>query len=100
MGERFDDATAKSGDPFVREVSIHPDCEGGPHWLVEWERQRRRLLRDDVRWPMAERPARDYFHGQGRPATPAGPSRARPHCFPDPHKGSIFASDTEQTMEP
>ena len=27
-GERFDDRTAVSDDPFVREVSVHPDCEG------------------------------------------------------------------------
>jgi hypothetical protein len=35
-GERFDDPTANSNDQWEREVSVHPDCEGGPHWLVEW----------------------------------------------------------------
>jgi hypothetical protein len=49
-GERFDDATAKSDDPFVREVSVHPDCEGGHHWLVEWGDSDGGCLRDDVRW--------------------------------------------------
>jgi hypothetical protein len=28
-GERFDDPTVS--DPFQREVSVHPDCEGGSH---------------------------------------------------------------------
>jgi hypothetical protein len=36
MGERFDDATVHRSDLWEREVSVHPDCEGGPHWLVEW----------------------------------------------------------------
>jgi hypothetical protein len=22
-------------DPGIREVSVHPDCEGGSHWIVE-----------------------------------------------------------------
>src|SRR5262249_3078745 len=35
-GDRFNDPTAKSDDPTVYEVSVHPDCEGGPHWIVEW----------------------------------------------------------------
>jgi hypothetical protein len=23
-------------DTFQREVSVHPDCEGGSHWFVDW----------------------------------------------------------------
>jgi hypothetical protein len=34
-GERFDDATANSNDQWEREVSVHPDCEGGSHWFVD-----------------------------------------------------------------
>jgi hypothetical protein len=36
MGERFEDASAASNDQWAREVSVHPDCEGGSHWFVEW----------------------------------------------------------------
>jgi hypothetical protein len=34
-GERFDDP--RVSDPFQREVSVDPDCEGGSHWLVEYD---------------------------------------------------------------
>jgi hypothetical protein len=60
-GERFDDATAKSDDPFVREVSVHPDWEGGPHWLVEWGDSDGGCYVTTFDGPMAEQRARDYF---------------------------------------
>jgi hypothetical protein len=60
-GERFDDATAKSDDPFVREVSVHPDCEGGSHWLVEWGDSDGGCYVTTFDGPMAEQRARDYF---------------------------------------
>jgi hypothetical protein len=47
---------ANLADPFhaARIVCgfVHPDCEGGSHWLVEW---------GDSDGPMAEQRARDYF---------------------------------------
>jgi hypothetical protein len=52
MGERFDDPNGASDDQSAREVFVHPDCEGGSHWLVEW---------GDSDGPMAEQRARDYF---------------------------------------
>jgi hypothetical protein len=61
MGERFDDATAASDDPFVREVSAHPDCEGGSHWLVEWGDADGRCYVTTFDGPMAEQRAHDYF---------------------------------------
>ena len=60
-GERFDDATANSDDPSVREVSVHPDCEGGPHWLVEWGDSDGGCYVTAFDGPMAEQRARDYF---------------------------------------
>ena len=60
-GERFDDATAKSDDPFVREVSVHPDCEGGSHWFVDWFDSDGGCYVTTFDGPMAEQRARDYF---------------------------------------
>jgi hypothetical protein len=61
MGERFDDATANSDDPLVCEVSVHPECEGGPHWIVEWGDRDGGCYVTTLDGPMAERRARDYF---------------------------------------
>jgi hypothetical protein len=58
-GERFDDATANSDDPL--EVSVHPDCEGGPHWLVEWGDSDGGCYVTTFDGPMAEQRAREYF---------------------------------------
>jgi hypothetical protein len=60
-GERFDDATEKSDDPWVREVSVHPDCEGGIHWLVEWGDSDGGCYVTVFDGPLAELRARDYF---------------------------------------
>jgi hypothetical protein len=60
-GERFDDATVKSDDPFVREVSVHPDCEGGSHWLVEWGDSDGGCYVTTFDGSLAEQRARAYF---------------------------------------
>jgi hypothetical protein len=60
-GEHFDDWTAASDDPFVREVSVHPDCEGGNHWLVEWGDNDGGCYVTVFEGRMAEQRARDYF---------------------------------------
>jgi hypothetical protein len=36
MGERFDDPNGPSDDRWAREVFVHPDCEGGSPWMVDW----------------------------------------------------------------
>jgi hypothetical protein len=61
QGGRFDDPTAASDDPFVREVSVHPDCEGGPHWLVEWGDTDGGCYVTVFEGKFAEKRARDYF---------------------------------------
>ena len=61
MGDRFDDQTAKSDDPAVYEVSVHPDCEGGPHWIVEWGDSDGGCYVTTFDGPMAEQRAREYF---------------------------------------
>jgi hypothetical protein len=60
-GERFDDATANSSDPWEREVSVHPDCEGGDFWQVEWGDSDGGCYVTVFNGPMAEQRARDYF---------------------------------------
>jgi hypothetical protein len=60
-GERFDDPTANSNDQWEREVSVHPDCEGGPHWLVEWGDRGGSCYVTTFDGPMAEQRARDCF---------------------------------------
>jgi hypothetical protein len=60
-GERFDDATANSNDAWEREVSVHPDCEGGSHWLVEWGDSDGGCYVTVFDGPMAEQRAREYF---------------------------------------
>jgi hypothetical protein len=60
-GERFDDGTAASDDSFVREVSVHPDCEGGSHWFVEWGDSDGGCYVPTFDGPMAEQRAREYF---------------------------------------
>jgi hypothetical protein len=58
-GERFDRAGEERR--FVREVSVHPDCEGGPHWLVEWCDSDGGCYLTTFDGPVAEQRARDYF---------------------------------------
>jgi hypothetical protein len=60
-GERFDDATANSDDPLVCEVSVHPDCEGGDFWQVEWGDTDGGCYVTTFDGPLAEQRARDYF---------------------------------------
>jgi hypothetical protein len=60
-GERFDDATANSNDQWQREVSVHPDCEGGPHWIVECGDSDGGCYVTTFDGPMAEQRARDYI---------------------------------------
>jgi hypothetical protein len=61
MGERFDDPSANSNDQWEREVSVHPDCDGGPHWLVEWGDRDGGCYVTTFDGPMAEQRAHDYF---------------------------------------
>jgi hypothetical protein len=61
MGDRFDDPTANSNDQWEREVSVHPDCAGGSHWLVEWGDSDGGCYVTTFDGPMAEQRARDYF---------------------------------------
>src|SRR5438046_2348765 len=35
-GEQLDDPNGPSDDRWAREVIVHPDCEGGSHWMVDW----------------------------------------------------------------
>jgi hypothetical protein len=60
-GDRFDDETANSDDPLVCEVSVHPDCEGGDFWQVEWGDSDGGCYVTVFDGPMAEQRARDYF---------------------------------------
>jgi hypothetical protein len=60
-GERFDDPSAASSDRWAREVHVHPDCEGGSHWLVEWGDSDGGCYVTTFDGPMAEQRARDYF---------------------------------------
>jgi hypothetical protein len=61
QGERFDDPNAAPDDQWAREVFVHPDCEGGPHWLVEWGDSDGGCYVTTFDGPMAEQRARDYF---------------------------------------
>jgi hypothetical protein len=45
----------------VREVSVHPDCEGGDFWQVEWGDSDGGCYVTTFDGPMAEQRARDYF---------------------------------------
>jgi hypothetical protein len=49
-----------STDP-TGEVSVHPDCERGGHWLVEWGDSGGDCYVTTFNGPLAERRARDYF---------------------------------------
>jgi hypothetical protein len=60
-GETFEDPSAASDDRWEREVSVHPDCEGGPHWIVEWGDSDGGCYVTTFDGPMAERRAREYF---------------------------------------
>jgi hypothetical protein len=61
MDDRFDDPNGPSDDRWAREVSVHPDCEGGPHWFVEWGDSDGGCYVTVFDGPMAEQRARDYF---------------------------------------
>ena len=58
-GESFDDPAV--GDPGVREVSVHPDCEGGGYRIVEWSDAGGGCYVTTFDGPLAERRAREYF---------------------------------------
>jgi hypothetical protein len=60
-GETFDDPNGPSDDRWAREVFVHPDCEGGSHWLVEWGDRDGGCYVTTFDGPMAEQRARDYF---------------------------------------
>jgi hypothetical protein len=45
----------------AREVFVHPDCEGGSHWFVEWGDSDGGCYVTTFDEPMAEQRARDYF---------------------------------------
>jgi hypothetical protein len=61
MGERFDDPSAPSNDQWAREVFVHPDCEGGSFWQVDWGDSDGGCYTTTFDGPMAEQRARDYF---------------------------------------
>jgi hypothetical protein len=42
-------------------VNVHPDCEGGSHWLVEWGDSDGGCYVTTFDGPMAEQRAREYF---------------------------------------
>jgi hypothetical protein len=42
-------------------VSVHPDCEGGSHWFIEWFDGDGGCYVTTFNGPLAERRARDYF---------------------------------------
>jgi hypothetical protein len=48
-------------DPNQRDVSVHPDCEGGSHWFVEWGDSEGCCYVTTFDGPLAEQRARDYF---------------------------------------
>jgi hypothetical protein len=58
-GERFDDPAVS--DRGVREMSVHPDCEGGSHWIVERGDAQGGCYVTTFGGPMAERRAREYL---------------------------------------
>jgi hypothetical protein len=60
IGERFDDPNGASDDQWAREVFVHPDCESGPHWLVEGDSDGGCYV-PTFDGPMAEQRAREYF---------------------------------------
>jgi hypothetical protein len=61
QGERFDDPNGPSDDQWAREVFVHPDCEGGSRWLVEWGDSDGGCYVTTFDGPMAEQRAREYF---------------------------------------
>ena len=60
-GERFDDPNGPSDDRWAREVFVHPDCEGGSHWMVDWGDRDGGCYVTTFDGPMAEQRAREYF---------------------------------------
>jgi hypothetical protein len=42
-------------------VSVHPDCEGGNHWIVEWLDSDGGCYVTTFDGPLPEQRARDYF---------------------------------------
>jgi hypothetical protein len=60
-GERFDDPNGPSGDRWAREVFVHPDCEGGDFWQVDWGDRDGGCYTTTFDGPMAEQRAREYF---------------------------------------
>jgi hypothetical protein len=60
-GERFDDPNGPSDDRWAREVFVHPDCEGGSHWMVDWGDRDGGCYVTTFDGPIAEQRAREYF---------------------------------------
>jgi hypothetical protein len=60
-GERFDDPNGASDDRWAREVFVHPDCEGGDFWQVDWGDRDGGCYVTTFDGPLAEQRARDYF---------------------------------------
>ena len=54
-------ASGESFDDPAGEVSVHPDCEGGSHWIVEWLDSDGGCYVTTFNGPLAEQRARDYF---------------------------------------
>jgi hypothetical protein len=61
QGEPFDDPNEPSDDRWAREVFVHPDCEGGDFWQVDWGDSDGGCYTTTFDGPMAEQRARDYF---------------------------------------
>jgi hypothetical protein len=61
-------ARVESGETFDG-VSVHPDCEGGNHWIVEWFDSDGGCYVTTFDGPLPEQRARDYFDAlkAGRP---------------------------------
>jgi hypothetical protein len=60
-GERFDDPNGPTDDRWAREVFVHPDCEGGDFWQVDWGDRDGGCYTTTLDGPMAEQRARAYF---------------------------------------
>jgi hypothetical protein len=60
-GERFDDPNVAGDDAWARGVIVHPDCQGGPHWMVDWGDDDGGCYVTTFDGPRAEERAREYF---------------------------------------
>jgi hypothetical protein len=62
QGEHFDDPNGPPDDTWAREVFVHPDCEGGNFWQVDWGDSDGGCYTTTFNGPMAEKRARAYFN--------------------------------------